>query len=76
MKKIALFIIKQYQRLNLFAVCRFVPTCSDYTYQAIERYGTMQGLFMGGKRILRCHPWGGKGFDPVKIEDPERRKYV
>lgn len=39
------------------AVCRFQPTCSRYTYQAVEKYGTVKGLWLGFKRILRCHPW-------------------
>lgn len=46
--------------------CRFTPTCSDYTYQAISRYGTIRGLFMGVKRIARCHPFAKSGFDPVQ----------
>ena len=45
--------------------CRFTPTCSEYTIEALERFGTLKGLWMGIKRFLRCHPWGGSGFDPV-----------
>lgn len=47
-------------------VCRFNPTCSEYTYQAIEKYGILRGSFLGGKRILRCHPWSAGGNDPLK----------
>lgn len=47
-------------------VCRFNPTCSEYTYQAIEKYGILRGSFLGGKRILRCHPWSIGGDDPLK----------
>lgn len=47
------------------AVCRFTPTCSEYTRQAIEKYGTIRGTYMGFKRILRCRPGGGFGYDPV-----------
>ena len=47
------------------AACRFVPTCSEYTKQAIEKYGLIRGTFMGIKRILRCRPGGGCGYDPV-----------
>ncbi|MCS6873390.1 MAG: membrane protein insertion efficiency factor YidD [Pyrinomonadaceae bacterium] len=45
--------------------CRFEPTCSDYTYQAIEKYGILTGLWMGFKRILRCNPFCKGGYDPV-----------
>lgn len=45
--------------------CRFSPTCSEYTKQAIEKYGFFHGCFFGIKRILRCHPHGGYGYDPV-----------
>lgn len=45
--------------------CRFYPTCSAYTYQAIETYGVGRGGWMGIKRIVRCNPWNEGGFDPV-----------
>ena|SRR5690349_23174225 len=45
--------------------CRFQPTCSEYFLQAIESHGTVRGIFLGLKRIGRCHPWGGFGEDPV-----------
>jgi len=45
--------------------CRFHPTCSEYTYQAVERYGIIYGLWLGLKRIVRCHPWAQGGDDPV-----------
>lgn len=48
------------------SVCRFEPTCSKYTYQAVEKYGVIKGLFLGIKRIGRCHPWNKGGFDPLK----------
>lgn len=47
------------------AICIFTPTCSEYTYQAVERYGIIYGLWLGLKRILRCHPWNKGGVDPV-----------
>jgi uncharacterized protein len=47
--------------------CRFHPTCSEYFLQAIELHGTVRGLFLGLKRIARCHPWGGCGEDPVPL---------
>lgn len=46
--------------------CRFTPTCSQYTIEALEKYGTKKGLVLGIKRVARCHPFGGYGFDPVK----------
>ena len=47
------------------AACRFTPTCSEYTRIAIEKYGAVRGIFMGLKRISRCRPHGGFGYDPV-----------
>jgi uncharacterized protein len=46
--------------------CRYEPSCSLYTVQAIEKYGVLKGLFMGTLRVLRCHPFARGGFDPVK----------
>jgi putative membrane protein insertion efficiency factor len=46
-------------------ICRFQPTCSEYTYQAIERYGIIRGSILGVKRISRCHPWNTGGYDPI-----------
>ena len=46
--------------------CVFIPTCSEYTKEAIEKYGTRKGIFLGIKRIARCHPWQKNRFDPVK----------
>jgi putative membrane protein insertion efficiency factor len=45
--------------------CRFFPSCSDYTAQAIEKYGAYKGVCLGLRRIFRCHPWNPGGFDPV-----------
>jgi putative membrane protein insertion efficiency factor len=70
MKYLAIFFIKIYQiAISPFtggrAVCRFTPSCSEYTKQAIEKYGAMRGGWMGIRRISRCRPGGGFGFDPV-----------
>ncbi len=45
--------------------CRFAPTCSEYALEALERHGAARGGWLALRRICRCHPWGGEGFDPV-----------
>ena len=77
MKKIALKLIKSYQKTSylhnelfktLFLtdqVCKFEPTCSRYTYQAIDRHGVLRGTWIGLKRIVRCHPFSKGGYDPL-----------
>jgi len=45
--------------------CRFTPTCSEYARQAIIKHGPLRGLYLAIRRLLRCHPWGGSGYDPV-----------
>ena len=47
------------------ASCRFVPTCSQYAIEAIMKHGIFRGSYLAIRRILRCHPWGGSGYDPV-----------
>jgi len=78
MKNIILKFIRFYQKTDLFrgalakqlslneSACRFSPTCSEYTFQAVQKHGIIKGLFLGVKRIIRCHPWSKGGFDPVK----------
>ncbi len=68
------FPIRLYQRLVsplLGSSCRFDPTCSEYAAQAIGRYGILRGTRKGALRILRCHPFGGSGFDPVDPAEVE-----
>ena len=48
--------------------CRYLPTCSEYSIEALKTYGFLKGLFLSVKRILSCHPWGSGGLDPVKKE--------
>lgn len=72
MKHLILFLIKIYQKFisPLFpGKCRFYPTCSNYTYQAIQEYGSIRGLYLGIKRILKCHPFNDGGYDPVPKKD-------
>jgi hypothetical protein len=45
--------------------CRFTPTCSQYSAEALKKHGPIRGIWISLTRILKCHPWGGKGFDPV-----------
>ena len=45
--------------------CRFTPTCSEYARQALLKHGPVKGLYLAVRRLLRCHPWGGSGYDPV-----------
>jgi putative membrane protein insertion efficiency factor len=45
--------------------CRYTPTCSDYAQQALRKYGAFKGSWLAARRLLRCHPWGGFGEDPV-----------
>ena len=65
-------LIRAYQLLvspMLAPSCRFLPSCSDYAAEAVARHGAVRGLYLAMRRLLRCHPWGGSGYDPV----PARR---
>lgn len=59
--------IRLYQRARAGrpSPCRFVPGCSTYALEALERHGALKGAWLTGRRLARCHPWGGQGFDPV-----------
>jgi uncharacterized protein len=68
MKRIALGMIKLYQSTVsqvMSPQCRHLPTCSQYTFEAISKYGVFKGIWLGAKRIARCNPFHEGGFDPV-----------
>ena len=68
MGKLLILIAKGWQRgpsVLLPPSCRYQPSCSAYAITAVERYGAGRGGLMAARRILRCHPWGGSGYDPV-----------
>lgn len=64
----AMLLIRGYQRFISPALppsCRFTPSCSQYTLEAVERYGLLKGSWLGGRRLIRCHPFNPGGVDPV-----------
>ncbi len=76
MKRLLIRCIRGYQKWispRFPSTCRFVPTCSSYAIQAIERFGACKGSWLAIKRICRCNPWGGHGYDPVP-EKQEKNK--
>jgi putative membrane protein insertion efficiency factor len=75
MRKLILFLITIYQRIfspdkgifkRQYQGCRFYPSCSEYAKQAIEKRGIIRGIWLGSKRILRCHPWSEGGVDMIR----------
>ena len=72
MKKIVILLIKLYKKILSPLIsacgihCKFYPSCSEYTMQAVEKYGVLKGGFMGIKSILRCNPFSKGGYDPLK----------
>ncbi|MEI7512071.1 MAG: membrane protein insertion efficiency factor YidD [Candidatus Uhrbacteria bacterium] len=73
--KLSQFLVRVYQhtlspdhgplRHVMPPTCKFYPTCSEYTYQALGRFGFVKGTWLGIKRLLRCHPWSMGGMDPI-----------
>ena len=71
MKSVVLAALYAYRRFispMLPTACRYVPTCSEYAAEAVERHGVLRGSWMAAGRFLRCNPWGGHGYDPVMPE--------
>jgi len=68
MKKIIILFIDLYQKTPLKShySCQFLPTCSNYTKEAVEKYGSIKGVFLGLIRIIKCHPWQKNHYDPLK----------
>ena len=77
MKRVLLFLIRFYQRTispHFPAVCRFTPTCSAYAAEAIGRFGALKGSWLALRRIIRCRPGGGHGYDPVPEKTSKNKK--
>jgi putative membrane protein insertion efficiency factor len=75
MKEAFIFLLKFYKKwaspffeIVFGKACRFTPSCSEYTITALEKFGTAKGLLMGVKRLGKCQPWGGDGYDPVPTQ--------
>ena len=69
MRKTVIFILRVYKRFVspfLPSACRYHPTCSEYMLDAVNKYGAARGIWMGTRRLLRCHPFHEGGFDPVR----------
>ncbi len=69
MKKIFIILIEKYQKYISPMIgnnCKYYPSCSEYTKQAITKYGALKGIFYGIKRIIRCNPFSKGGYDPLK----------
>lgn len=85
-KKTGLILIRFYQKIFSFdhsfwakyinvRICIYHPSCSEYTYEAIEKFGLIKGSIMGLFRIMRCGPWGKPGYDPVPDKFSIKRSY-
>ena len=77
LRRLAILPIRIYQKIispHLTRVCRYRPTCSEYMAEAIQTHGIVKGLYLGTRRLLRCHPWGGSGYDPVPPKEKPDKK--
>ena len=72
-----IFIIKLYQIIIsplIDSNCRYMPSCSEYTIYSFKSFGLLKGFYLSLKRISKCHPWGGQGYDPLPIKDEDNKK--
>ena len=77
LRRLAILPIRIYQKIIsplLPGVCRYRPTCSEYMAEAIQTHGIVKGLYLGTRHLLRCHPWGGSGYDPVPPKEKPDKK--
>ncbi len=77
-KRFLIALVRFYQKgISPFTMpsCRYMPTCSSYAVEALEVHGALRGSWLAVRRILRCHPWGGHGYDPVPPA-PDRQSRV
>ena len=76
MKRAVLSLLRWYQQYRSLrpAACRYLPTCSAYVIGAVEAHGPAKGLYLGTRRVLRCHPLGGHGHDPVPSAVPSETR--
>ena len=71
-----IIVIRIYQLIVsplLGSNCRFMPTCSEYALETLKSYGLIKGVFLTIKRISKCHPWGGHGYDPIPTKEAKNK---